>query len=113
MITGKVEQPFKALCGDIKGALEANENGPSFYELYNGVRVYTHDSSNPSLNRNGGDYDYYTDYVIVEGTVCAFDDWSAEFDPCEWNVYDKREYCMMSARNLFALVQRIAAHMGD
>lgn len=78
---------------EIKKLLEMNEAGPRFWISERTVRVYTRESRDPSRNRNGGEYDFYTDLFIGEdGRVHAVDDWSAEYDARDWNVYDERVY---------------------
>lgn len=96
---------FIKLCQDIEADLRADEG--YWRKFDNKIRIYTRNSRNPMLNWNGGDYDFWTDYSIENGVVVAVTDWSAEFDPIQWNVYSKTEYCCMSWLHLEQIVEHI------
>jgi hypothetical protein len=99
---------FFELAKDIKAALDS-ESG-YHVNIEHGVRIYTRESENPQLNRNGGDYDFWTEYTVGDdGIVRAKDDWSADFDAQEWGVYDCREYGIMSVGGLQRLMWTLAA----
>jgi hypothetical protein len=85
-------QPAIQLIEDIKSDLEADRGYYHIDADRQTIRIYTRESRRPEHNRNGGDYDYWTDYRIEDNSVIAETGWSAEFCPREWNVFSRTIY---------------------
>lgn len=101
----QAHNPMQQLKADILSDLAADQGHWS--EIRDGVRIYTRESQNPMLNANGGDYDYYSDYIVHDGLVIRITDWSADFDPHQWNVYSETGYCSLSVATLRAMIARL------
>jgi len=63
------------------GSLEDGKGKKGWSIREDRIVVTTRASRDPSRSRNGGEYNYYRIYELVEGGVGAFDDWSCEIGP--------------------------------
>ena len=102
------------MTADITRALAEPGGVQNIVEMAGGVRVYTCESREPAKNRNGGSYDYYTDYTIGwDGNIWRIEDWSAEFDYAEWNGFSDAVYGIGTAEGLNRLADRLVAKLAS
>lgn len=96
------------LVNDIKETMLRNEDGPHISIMRDGIRVYTRDSQRPELSNNGGDYYFYTDYIVdSDGRVIALEDWSADWEFSEFFSTVIYVYGQHSVEELHAIAESL------
>lgn len=104
------ERDDTLLVPDIEATAERNPDGVHTNMLRDGIRVYTRTSRRPELSNNGGDYDFYTDYIVnSDGRVIAVEDWSADWEYTDYRSSTIYVYGKHTVDELHAIAQRLCA----
>lgn len=98
------EELVGAIAGDMRASIANDEDGTGWWILDGPrLRIQTAFCSDPGQSRNGGDYNYYRDFVLTEEGVLATDSWSADFDIDDFGGRNEVLYPMQT--DLYAVVE--------